>query len=46
MRMYELVCFSVHQIYNWQQDFNDNNLTHWTEKAYIIKHRYGFYSFP
>jgi predicted transcriptional regulator of viral defense system len=45
-KMYELVCFSVHQIYNWQPDFNSNNLTRWTEKGYIIKLRNGFYSFP
>lgn len=45
-KMYELVCFSVHQIYNWQPDFNSNNLTRWTEKGYIVKLRNGFYSFP
>jgi len=45
-KMYELVCFGVHQIYNWQPDFNNNNLTRWTEKGYIVKLRNGFYSFP
>lgn len=45
-KMYGLVCFSVHQIYNWQPDFNSNNLTRWTDKGYIIKLRNGFYSFP
>ena len=45
-KIYELICFSVHQIYNWQPDFNSNNLTRWIEKGYIVKLRNGFYSFP
>jgi predicted transcriptional regulator of viral defense system len=45
-RFFDLGCFSVHQVYAWQADFDKSNLTRWTKQNQLIKLRNGYYSFP
>ncbi|GHS99922.1 hypothetical protein FACS189421_11270 [Bacteroidia bacterium] len=45
-RFFDLGCFSVHQVYAWQADFEKSNLTRWAKQNLLIKLRNGYYSFP
>ncbi|MFN2358050.1 MAG: hypothetical protein ABR534_09960 [Desulfotignum sp.] len=45
-KMFDLVCFSIHQVYAWQPGFDRNNLVRWTKKGYLVHLRRGGYAFP
>lgn len=42
----DLACFTIHQVYAWQPDFDRNNLSRWVSKGYLIRLRQGYYAFP
>jgi len=44
--MFALGCFSIHQVYAWQPNFDRNNLVRWTQKGYLVHLRRGWYAFP
>ena len=44
--MFELGCFSIHQVYAWQPGFDHNNFVRWTRKGYLARLRQGIYAFP
>lgn len=41
----KLGCFSIHQIYAWESNFNRLNITNWVKKGYLIKLRKDWYAF-
>lgn len=43
---YELGCFSIHQVFAWNPDFDSSALTRWCSKGYVLKLRNGYYAFP
>jgi predicted transcriptional regulator of viral defense system len=43
---FDKVCFSSHQIHSWYPGFNNNNLTRWVKKDFLVKLRNGHYAFP
>jgi len=45
-KMLDLGCFSTHQVYAWQRDFDRNNFTRWINKGLLIRLRQGYYTFP
>lgn len=45
-KMFDLVCFTINQIYVWQPNFNRNNLTRWIDKGLLVRLRQGLYTFP
>ena len=45
-KMFDLVCFSIHQVYAWRPGFDRNNLVRWTQKGYLVHLRRGWYAFP
>lgn len=45
-KMFELGCFSIHQVYSWRPGFDRNNLVRWTRKGYLAHLRRGWYAFP
>jgi predicted transcriptional regulator of viral defense system len=45
-RMFDLGCFSIHQVYAWQPEFDRNNFIRWTRKGYLVRLRQGLYAFP
>jgi len=45
-KMFDLGCFSIHQVYAWQPSFNRDNFVRWTRKGYLVRLRRGFYAFP
>ena len=45
-KMFELGCFSVHQVYAWQLGFDRNNFVRWAKKGYLVRLRQGLYAFP
>lgn len=45
-KMFSLACFSIDQVYAWQQDFDRNNLSRWTKKGMLIRLRQGYFTFP
>lgn len=45
-QFFELGCFSIHQVYAWQPNFDRNNITRWIKKGYLIRLRQGYYTFP
>jgi predicted transcriptional regulator of viral defense system len=45
-RMFDLVCFSTHQVYAWQPDFDRNNFVRWVKKGLLLRLRRGYYTFP
>jgi predicted transcriptional regulator of viral defense system len=45
-KMFDLGCFSIHQVYAWQPGFDRNNLLRWTKKGYLVHLRRGWYAFP
>lgn len=45
-KMFDLACFSNHQVYAWQPDFDRNNFSHWIKRGLLIRLRQGYYSFP
>ncbi len=45
-KMFDLGCFSNHQVFSLKPDFERANFVRWAKKGYIIKLRNGFYSFP
>ena len=44
-KMFQLGCFSIHQVYAWRPDFDRNNLVRWTQKGYLVHLRRGWYAF-
>jgi predicted transcriptional regulator of viral defense system len=44
--MFDLGCFSIHQVYAWQPEFDRNNFVRWTRKGYLVRLRQGVYAFP
>ena len=44
--MFDLSCFSIHQVYAWQPGFDRNNFVRWTRKGYLVRLRQGLYAFP
>ncbi len=44
--MFDLACFSIHQVYAWRPDFDRNNFSRWTKKGLLVRLRQGYYSFP
>ncbi|MEI8138929.1 MAG: hypothetical protein WCI03_03575 [bacterium] len=45
-KMFELGCFSIHQVYAWRPGFDRNNFVRWTQKGYLVRLRQGVYAFP
>jgi len=45
-RMFDLVCFSTHQVYAWRPDFDRNNFVRWVKKGLLLRLRRGYYTFP
>jgi predicted transcriptional regulator of viral defense system len=45
-KMFDLGCFSIHQVYAWETDFDRNNFVRWTKKGLLIRLRQGYYTFP
>ena len=45
-KMFDLGCFSIHQVYAWRPGFDRNNLARWTKKGYLVHLRRGWYAFP
>ncbi|NCC26067.1 MAG: hypothetical protein EOM25_12875 [Deltaproteobacteria bacterium] len=45
-KMFELGCFTIHQVYAWRPGFDRNNLVRWTKKGYLLHLRRGWYAFP
>lgn len=45
-QLFDLGCFSVHQVYAWQPDFDRNNFMHWIKRGLLIRLRQGYYAFP
>ncbi len=45
-KMFDLGCFSIHQVYAWWPGFDRNNLVRWTKKGYLLHLRRGWYAFP
>jgi len=45
-RMFDLGCFTVHQVYAWEPGFDRNNFVRWTKKGLLIRLRQGYYTFP
>lgn len=43
--MFDLGCFSIHQVYAWDPGFDRNNFGRWTRKGYLIRLRRGVYAF-
>ena len=44
-KMLDLMCFSTHQIYAWQPQFDRNNLTNWIKKRLLVRLKRGLYTF-
>jgi len=45
-QLFETGCFSVHQVYAWQPNFDRNNFLHWIKRSLLIRLRQGYYTFP
>lgn len=45
-RLFDLGCFSIHQVYAWQPGFDRNNFVRWTRNGYLVRLRQGLYAFP
>jgi len=45
-KLFDLACFSIHQVYAWQPGFDRNNFVRWTRKGYLVRLRQGLYAFP
>jgi predicted transcriptional regulator of viral defense system len=45
-KLFDLGCFSIHQVYAWQPGFDRNNFVRWTRRGYLVRLRQGFYAFP
>jgi predicted transcriptional regulator of viral defense system len=44
--LFDLGCFSIHQVYAWEPEFDRNNLSRWVRKGYLTRLRRGWYAFP
>ena len=44
--MFDLGCFTTHQVYAWRSDFDRNNFVRWVKKGLLIRLRQGYYTFP
>lgn len=45
-KLFDLACFSIHQVYAWQPDFDRNNLVRWVKKGLLVRLRQGYFAFP
>ncbi len=43
--MFDLGCFSIHEVYAWDPGFDRNNFVRWTRKGYLVRLRRGMYAF-
>jgi len=43
--LFNLGCFSIHQVYAWHPGFDRNNFVRWTQKGYLVRLRQGLYAF-
>lgn len=44
--MFDLGCFTIHQVYAWEPGFDRNNFVRWTSKGLLSRLRQGYYTFP
>jgi predicted transcriptional regulator of viral defense system len=44
-KLFDLGCFSIHQVYAWQPGFDRNNVVRWTRRGYLVRLRQGLYAF-
>ncbi len=44
--MFDLGCFSIHQVYAWYPGFDRNNFFRWMNKGLLLRLRRGYYTFP
>ncbi|MGM0648731.1 MAG: type IV toxin-antitoxin system AbiEi family antitoxin domain-containing protein [Bacteroidota bacterium] len=45
-KLFDYVCFSVHQAYAVFPEMDKNNLTRWTQRNYLVQLRNEWYTFP
>jgi predicted transcriptional regulator of viral defense system len=45
-KMFDLACFSGHQVYAWQPDFDRNIFSYWIKRGLLIRLWQRYYSFP
>lgn len=45
-KLFDLACFSIHQVYAWQPDFDRNNLTRWVKRGLLVRLRQEYFAFP
>jgi predicted transcriptional regulator of viral defense system len=43
--MFDLGCFSIHQVYAWDPGFDRNNFIRWIHRGYLVRLRRGLYAF-
>ena len=41
-----LGCFSIHQVYIWNERFDRSNLSRWVKQGKLVSLRQGYYAFP
>ena len=44
--MFDVGCFTIHQVYAWNSSFDRNNFVRWIKKGYLVRLRQGYYTFP
>lgn len=44
--MFDVGCFTIHQVYAWNSSFDRNNFVRWVKKGYLVRLRQGYYTFP
>ena len=45
-KMFDLGCFSIHNVYAWKPGFDRNNFVRWAGKGLLVRLRQGYYTFP
>jgi len=45
-KMFDLICFSIDQVYALDPGFDRNNLSRWISKRLLIRLRQGWFTFP
>jgi len=45
-RFFNMGCFSIHQVYAWQSEFDKSNITRWVKRHLLVRLKNGYYSFP
>lgn len=44
--MFDVGCFTIHQVYACNSSFDRNNFVRWVKKGYLVRLRQGYYTFP